>query len=217
VAQVIKRFVGNPTVIGYEIQNEPMPGSQIDIYAFSKNTLYPFYKRFIQAVTGVRDGLPECDAEDPFPVCNKPPKDCPKPCAVPDLGVHDDKIYLFEPCVTRNSMDYSMQHFTEPWTEYGNLIFAPHQYTGVFTAGRGYNKSDPSCCQPPFNKSLDTAWQEAKPMNASVLVTEWGAGDSAVDMTNLEGMTTQQDLQYTSTTYWCVAVHECPQRFVQSP
>jgi hypothetical protein len=203
-AEVIKRFKGNPTVIGYEIQNEPMPGSQIDIYAFSKYTLYPFYKRFIQAVTGVRDGLPECDAEDPFPVCNKPPKECPKSaaCAVPDLGVHDDKIYLFEPCVTRNSMDFSMQHFTKPWTEYENLIFAPHQYTGVFTAGRGYNKSDPSCCQPPFNKSLDTAWAEAKPMNASVMVTEWGSGDSGGDMSNLEGTTTQQDLQFTSTTYW---------------
>ena len=87
-------------------------------------------------------------------MCNKPAKECPPPCAVPDLGVHDDHVYLFEPCVVRNSVDFSLQHITEPWTDYDNLVFAPHTYTGQFTSGKGYNKSDPKCCQPPFNKSV---------------------------------------------------------------
>ena len=62
----------------------------------------------------MRDGLPECAAADPFPVCNKGAKRCPKPCAVPDLGVHDDHVYLFEPCVLRNEVDSSLQDITEP-------------------------------------------------------------------------------------------------------
>ena len=46
------------------VQLQPRQGANLDIYAFSKNTLYPFYKRFIQAVTGVRDGLPDCDPQE---------------------------------------------------------------------------------------------------------------------------------------------------------
>ena len=71
-------------------------------------TVSPWTARFIQAITGVRDALPECSAADPFSACNKPSKECLAECSVPDLGVHDDHIYLFEPCVIRNLFDYSL-------------------------------------------------------------------------------------------------------------
>ena len=95
----------------------------------AKEALYPFYQRFVQAVTGVRDGLPTCNSSDGangFAI----PDDGVTTCAAPDLGVHDDHAYLFEPCVLRNSVDVSLQHITEPWTTYDQLIFAPHTYTG---------------------------------------------------------------------------------------
>ena len=128
-AAVIKRFANSSTVLGFEIRNEPDPGAYLDPYLFAKEALYPFYQRFVQAVTGVRDGLPTCNSSDGangFAI----PDDGVATCAAPDLGVHDDHAYLFEPCVLRNSVDVSLQHITEPWTTYDQLIFAPHTYTG---------------------------------------------------------------------------------------
>lgn len=65
--------------------NEPQPGSYSDQFTFSSDYLYPFYKRIIQAITGVRDGLPDC------------PKDAPigKNCAYPNLGINDQRHLFF--------------------------------------------------------------------------------------------------------------------------
>ncbi|CAF0845113.1 unnamed protein product [Didymodactylos carnosus] len=60
IASLAARFVNNSAVLGFEIMNEPQPGTNIDQYTFSSNYLYPFYKRVIQAITGVRDDLPDC-------------------------------------------------------------------------------------------------------------------------------------------------------------
>ena len=60
VAEVVKRFKGSDTVLGYEIKNEPMPGSQIDPYAFSKNTLCKPTSSSLQATslaTRLEDGV----------------------------------------------------------------------------------------------------------------------------------------------------------------
>jgi hypothetical protein len=40
--------------------NEQQPSTHTDQYTFSSNYLYPFYKCVIQAITGVRDNLPDC-------------------------------------------------------------------------------------------------------------------------------------------------------------
>lgn len=143
---------------------QPLPGTRIDPLTFSSETLYPFYRRVLQSLTGVRDGLPTCDPADPYPICNKKPSKCPKPCAVPDLGLHDDKIYLFEPMALRNQLDFSPQQITEPWTSYPNIVYAPHTYTGSFTLDKycstvGSKRSCPK--RPPFTRSLETAWVRA--------------------------------------------------------
>ena len=50
--------------------NEPQPGSLGSLpaangYQASSQELYPFYTRAIEALTGVRDGLPTCPASAP--------------------------------------------------------------------------------------------------------------------------------------------------------
>ena len=58
---------GNAAVLGYELMNEPQPGSIGSTpagngYQASSQDLYPFYTRAIEALTGVRDGRPTCPA-----------------------------------------------------------------------------------------------------------------------------------------------------------
>jgi hypothetical protein len=103
--------------------NEPQPGTQIDQYTFSSDYLYPFYKRVIQAITGVRDDLPDC------------PKDAPIGfnCSYPNLGINDKRhLFFVEPTAFRNLLDFSPQH-SIPFTTYSNIVYSPHVYTHVFT------------------------------------------------------------------------------------
>eukprot|EP01137_Pigoraptor_chileana_P012112 Opistho-2@64090 len=60
IAAMARMFINESTVLGYEIMNEPQPGTHIEPFGFASKYLYPFYKRVIQAITGVRDGLPDC-------------------------------------------------------------------------------------------------------------------------------------------------------------
>ncbi len=103
--------------------NEPQPGTYIDQYAFATDQLYPFYQRVIQAITGVRDNLPDC------------PKDAPTGinCSYPSLGINDQRhLFFVEPTAIRNLLDFTPQH-SAPFTSYPNIVYAPHVYTHVFT------------------------------------------------------------------------------------
>ena len=106
------------TVIGWEIMNEPLPGLDINVFDFASSFLYPFYKRVIQALTGVRDGMPTC-------LCNVTARgggtaglglQCEtghspvsRECAYPDLGLHATKLMVCEPMAVRNQLDVSLQ------------------------------------------------------------------------------------------------------------
>jgi hypothetical protein len=70
LASLARRFSSDPTVVGYEIINEPPLGSVsalplANLYTASSQQLYPFYARLIEALTGVRDGRPTCPASSP--------------------------------------------------------------------------------------------------------------------------------------------------------
>ena len=70
LAALANRFENDPTVLGYELMNEPQPGSLGSLpaangYQASSQELYPFYTRAVEALTGVRDGLPTCPASAP--------------------------------------------------------------------------------------------------------------------------------------------------------
>jgi hypothetical protein len=179
-AATVSRFNSNPAVVGFEIMNEPPP-SKLRVVDFSVRELYPFYKRTIQAVTGVRDDLPDCPMTSPIGT----------DCAYPDLGIHTTKVMFFEPMAIRNQLDVSLQ-LSKPFTEYTNIVYTPHTYTHSFTIDQAVVGG--------YEQSLSTAWYEATKMRAPVLVTEFGGPTSSMD--RLSNITQQQDEHLTGSTFW---------------
>jgi hypothetical protein len=69
------------------------------------------------------------------------------------------------------------------FTEYSNIVYAPHTYTKSFTI------FDPI---GGYAQSLNTAWREATKMRAGVLVTEFGGPTSDDGFDRLGNITQQQ-------------------------
>jgi hypothetical protein len=212
LAALARRFDSNPAVIGYEIMNEPLPGAHsslplVDVPEFSATELYPFYRRAIEAITGVRDGLPACPRTDPsgFATAGYPyPTATVRPCAYPDLGVHTTKLLFFEPCAYRNLLDFSPQQ-SAPFSAYKNLVFAPHVYTHAFTVDSFLGETPADSSYPPsYDFGYQTAAAEARAMGAAVLVTEFG-DNSGSDGLVLAGELAAQDRTLTSGTLWAWA------------
>ena len=95
LSAVAKKFVNNPTVIGYEILNEPLPpGSGAipieNLFNFSSQSLFPFYQRAIEAITGVRDGKPTCSTS--LPSGDPSLKGSSSTCAYPDQNIHTQQL-----------------------------------------------------------------------------------------------------------------------------
>ena len=182
LGHVVQTFKDEVAVLGFEIMNEPPP-SVLNPLTFSNEILYPFYRRVIQAVTGVRDGMKEC-ATNATNINNS--------CAFPDLGIHDIKhLYFVEPLALRNQLDRSIQNVWN-FTSYPNIVYAPHTYTNSFTLSKNV----------PYPQSLDTAWKEAYKMKAPVIVTEFGSGTSPSELDRLGNITQQQDTHMTGSTFW---------------
>jgi len=160
IAALARRFHDDSTVVGYEVMNEPSPGF-IPFGAMETGYLFPFYRRVIDAITGVGDGLP-CPASAPAVAA----------CGYPDLGIHDVRHAFFvEPDAVRNFLDVSTQ-VSVPFTTYPNVVFAPHVYTRVFTL-------DADAHLPPvypvsYDQALTTADAEARAMGTALFVTEFG-------------------------------------------
>lgn len=143
VAFLAKYFKNNPTVIGYELMNEPLPyGSGPipigNLFQFSDNYLYPFYQRIIEAITGVRDSKSTCQTNSP----DGSSAIGYSSCAYPNLGINTKKLIFVEPTGYNNEVDFAPQlsydpntpnHLPPPLTSYQNLVYSPHQYTHVFT------------------------------------------------------------------------------------
>jgi hypothetical protein len=182
LAALARRFSTDPAVIGYELMNEPLPGAHstlplTNVVSFSDQYLYPFYRRAIEALTGVRDGLPTCPRDDPSGfVADGPP---PYPtqgtsCAYPDLGVHTHQLIFFEPSGYRNLLDFSPQDVGR-FSSYSNLVFAPHVYTHAFTIDSFIGVPAAESTYPPsYTFGYQTAVSEARAMNSAVVTTEFG-------------------------------------------
>lgn len=192
VAHVAGRFVNNSAVLGYEILNEPQMGSKLlNPVSFADKWLYPFYRRVIQAITGVRDGLPTCAATVPMN----------SSCAYPSLLGDTQHIFMFEPSAFRNQLDFSMQT-SQPFSEYPHLVFTPHAYTHVFTLDRVFHVAVNKSQYPPsYSFAYETAHAEALIMRSAVLVTEFGV-DPNEDGSVLINMTRAQDTSRTGSTLW---------------
>ena len=180
MAALARRFVGDSTVVGYEIINEPLPGL-IPPVLFSSLSLFPFYRRVIDALTGTTEG------------------------GYRDLGVHvTGQSFFFEPMAVRNLEDAPDQ-LPLPFSRYPNLVYAPHDYTHVFTLDRLLGLS-PS--QSPYPLSYDQPYAvadvEARSFGAALVCGEYGefSGQPAIYNQVITGMTAAQDRDLVGSTYW---------------
>jgi len=193
-----KTFEGNSTVLGYEVMNEPQPGTLSSVplenlYTASAQDLFPFYQRVIEALTGVRDGLPTCPTADPTSLTNA--------CAYPQLADVSHQQIFVEPMAYRNLVDFSPQ-ISKPFTQYRNLVWAPHIYTHAFTLDQfiGYPVTA-SPFPPTYSFGYQTAESEAQAMHAAVFTTEFG-DSSSTDANVLAGETAAQESTLTGGTVW---------------
>jgi endoglycosylceramidase len=199
LAALALRFQDNPAVLGYELMNEPQPGSTGSTpagngYQASSQDLYPFYTRAVEALTGVRDGRPTCPTSTPTSLTGS--------CAYPQLAsVHRQQIF-FEPLAYRNLVDFSLQ-VSAPFSSYPNLVFAPHVYTYAFTVEQDLLglPAKPGGYPPNFTFGYQTAEAEAQAMHSAVFVTEFG-DSSATDTTILASELAAQESTQTGATLW---------------
>jgi endoglycosylceramidase len=198
LAVLAKTFEHSSTVLGYEVMNEPQPGSLSslpveNLYQATAQDLFPFYARVIEALTGVRDGRPTCPASAPSSMTNE--------CAYPKLADVTRQQIFVEPIAYRNLVDFSPQVST-PFTHYANLVWAPHIYTHAFTLDQfiGY-PVDSSPYPPTYTFGYQTAESEAQAFHAAVFTTEFG-DSSSTDADVLAGEMAAQESTLTSGTVW---------------
>jgi endoglycosylceramidase len=199
LAALARRFVGDPAVVGYELMNEPQPGSSGSLpagngYQASSEDLYPFYTRAVEALTGVRDGRPTCPVAAPTSLGDA--------CAYPQQASVSRQSIFFEPLAYRNLVDFSLQ-VSEPFTSYPNIVFAPHVYTYAFTVEQDLlgMPARAGGFPPNFTFGYQTAEAEAQAIHAAVFVTEFG-DSSSTDRTILANELSAQEATQTGATLW---------------
>lgn len=182
LAAVARRLRDDPTVAGYEIINEPLPGLIAPV-AFSSAFLYPFYSRVIDALTGLAGGAG----------------------GYRDLGVHATRqSFFFEPMAVRNLEDAPDQAAL-PFTSYKNIVYAPHDYTHVFTLDRDLGLAPSSSPYPlSYDQPYQVAGAEARAMRAALICGEFGefSGNPATYGEVVGGMTSAQDRFLVGSSYW---------------
>jgi endoglycosylceramidase len=203
IAQLAEHFKDDSTVVGYEIMNEPLPGFIPFPGPFDQGYLYPFYRRVIDAVTGVRDGI-SCPTGISYTAA----------CGYRSLGIHDRRhLFFFEPMAIRNVTDFSVG-ISAPFSSYRNLVYAPHAYTHVFTADTNVPGGQAPRVYPvSYDQALQTADLEARLMRAALFVGEYGNA-SANDNDILAKETAAQDRATAGSTHWlwksnCSPVGSC--------
>ena len=199
LAALATHFENDPAVLGYELMNEPQPGSigslpAADGYTASSQELYPFYKRAIEALTGVRDGLPTCPTASPTSLTDA--------CAYPKLASVSRQQIFFEPLAYRNLVDFSLQ-VSAPFTSYPNIVYAPHIYTYAFTIEQDLlgMPAKEGGFPPNFTFGYQTAEADAQAMHSAVFVTEFG-DSSSTDSTILSNELAAQEVTQTGGTLW---------------
>jgi endoglycosylceramidase len=164
VASVAERFKDDSTVAGFSVFNEPWPGWNLSP-GFEDLLLFPFYRRVIDAITGVRDGIP-CWTGFFMPA----------PCGYRDLGVHDVRHLIFlDTGLAREITDFPT-HLGLPVSSYPNVVLSMHAYTHFYTVDALLHQSPAHANYPwgGYDQSYYLAEREAKAMNAALFVAEFG-------------------------------------------
>ncbi len=188
-----KRFKDDSTVIGYSIFNEPQPGWNLPP-GFEDLLLFPFYRRVIDALTGVSDGLP-CPTGIFMPAF----------CGYADLGIHDLRhLFFLEPGLLRQITDFPT-HLGLPVSSYRNLVFDIHAYTHGYTIEALLNpNADPHHATYPwggYDQTYTLGMREAKAMDAALFVAEFG-DDPKNDSLVLANELLQQEKHLVGFAFW---------------
>ena len=164
LALLAKRFKDDSTVAGYSVFNEPLDGWNLPP-GFDDLLLFPFYRRVVDAITGIHDGLP-CWKGFYMPAV----------CGYPDLGVHDLRHLLFlDTGLLREVTDFPT-HLPLPISSYPNLVLGMHAYTHIYTFDTFMNQPADEATYPWGGYEQSFAWadREAKAMDAALFVAEFG-------------------------------------------
>lgn len=164
VASLAERFKDESTVAGFSVFNEPWPGWNLSP-GFEDLLLFPFYRRVIDAITGMRDGIP-CWTGFFMPA----------PCGYRDLGVHDVRHLIFlDTGLAREITDFPT-HLGLPVSSYPNVVLSMHAYTHFYTVDALLHQSPAHANYPwgGYDQSYYLAEREAKAMNAALFVAEFG-------------------------------------------
>lgn len=164
VAFLVNRFKDDSTVAGYSIFNEPLNGWNFPP-GFDDLLLFPFYRRVIDAVTGMHDGLP-CWSGFFMPAV----------CGYRDLGVHaTSQLFFLDTGLLREVTDFPT-HLSMPITSYPNVVLGVHAYTHIYTVDT-FLSEPPNKANYPwggYEQGFTSADREAKAMRMAVLVMEFG-------------------------------------------
>ena len=191
LAHIARRFRNDPAVAGYGVYNEPLIGWNLPP-GFEDLLLFPFYRRVIDAITGVRDGLP-CWSGFFMPA----------PCGYPDLGVDDRRHLLFlDTGLLREVTDFPT-HLPLPVSSYPNVVLALHAYTHFYTIDHLAPSLVSSSAYPwgGYDQSYVLAEREAQAMDAALFVSEFGnpPGD---DRQLLASQVVEQERHRTGFAFW---------------
>jgi endoglycosylceramidase len=169
IAVLARRFKDDSTVAGYSPFNEPLPGWNLPP-GFEDLLLFPFYRRVVDAITGVRDGLP-CWSGFYMPSI----------CGYRDLGVHDlHHLFFLEAGLLREVTDFPT-HLGLPVSSYPNLVLSLHAYTHKYTFDALAGQSPDNASYPwgGYDQSYAFGEREAKAMKAALFVSEFGFSPGA--------------------------------------
>jgi hypothetical protein len=193
IAFLAARFKDDSTVAGYSMFNEPQPGWNLPP-GFEDLLLFPFYRRVIDAVTGVHDGLP-CPTGIYMPAF----------CGYRDLGIHDLRhLFFMEPGLLRQITDFPT-HLGLPVSSYPNLVFDIHAYTHGFSLEMLLNsKQDPATATYPwggYDQTYSLGAREARAMGAALFVSEFG-NDPRYDSLILTNELREQEKHVVGFAFW---------------
>ena len=188
-----KHFKDDSAVIGYSIFNEPQPGWNLPP-GFEDLLLFPFYRRVIDALTGVHDGLP-CPTGFFMPAF----------CGYADLGIHDLRhMFFLEPGLLREITDFPT-HLGLPVSSYRNLVFDIHAYTHGYTIEALLNpNADPRQATYPwggYEQTYALGMREARAMDAALFVAEFGNNPNH-DSLILANQLLQQEKHLVGFAFW---------------
>jgi len=193
VAHVMQRFKDDSTVAGISVFNEPQPGWDLSP-GFEDLLLFPFYRRVVDAITGLHDGLP-CPTQTFMPA----------PCGYPDLGVHDTRHLVFLDSGWLREVTDFPTHLGLPVSSYPNLVLGIHAYTHVFTIEHLLDaRTPPNKAGYPWGGYDQTYYwgeREARAIGAALFITEFG-NDPGLDSVELSAQLREQEVHLTGFAFW---------------